>query len=94
MFRLRTLLAVLRSLAAVQSARGDEVGYLKSDKGVLGQEVLAYEPHEGDLIFCDDHNAVWGRCKSTAVWRTEARNGLRPHGRSATNGEARVHDRA
>jgi len=63
MFRLRTLLAVLASLAVVQSARADDVGFLKSerknDKGGLEQEVLAYEPREGDLIFYDDHNAVW-----------------------------------
>ena len=63
MFQQRTLLAILASLATLQSARADEVGFLKSERknanGALEQEIRAYEPCEGDLIFYDDHDVVW-----------------------------------
>lgn len=63
MLRQRTLLAILASLAAVQPARADEVGFLRSErknaKGGLEQEICAYQPREGDLVFYDDHDAVW-----------------------------------
>ncbi|MFO0864151.1 MAG: hypothetical protein U0744_05760 [Gemmataceae bacterium] len=63
MLRLRTLLAVLASLTALQTARADEVGFLKIErkfaKAAVEDEILAYEPREGDLVFYDDHHPVW-----------------------------------
>lgn len=63
MRRQRILLAILASLAAVQSVRADEVGFLKSERknaqGDAEQEVRAYEPREGDLVFYDDRDVVW-----------------------------------
>jgi hypothetical protein len=63
MFRQGALFAILASLATVQSARAEEVGFLnierKNAKGAIEQEIRAYEPLEGDLIFYDDHHVVW-----------------------------------
>jgi hypothetical protein len=63
MFRRWTLLAILSFLSVIRSASADEVGFAKCErkdsKGAPTYEVLAYEPHEGDLIFYDDHHVVW-----------------------------------
>jgi hypothetical protein len=62
MLRLRTLLALLAALAAAGAAHAD-VGFLQTDrknaKGAAERETRPYEPREGDLIFYDDHDAVW-----------------------------------
>lgn len=63
MFRQWTFLAILASLATVQSARADDVGFLKTErknaKGVIKEKIRPYEPREGDLVFYDDHHVVW-----------------------------------
>src|ERR1700735_3289091 len=44
-------------------ARGDTVGSLKIEKKTATkktvEEIVAYTPREGDLIFFDDHNWMW-----------------------------------
>jgi hypothetical protein len=44
-------------------ARGDTVGSLKIEKKTATkkavEEIVAYSPREGDLIFFDDHNWMW-----------------------------------
>ncbi len=63
MLRLWTLPAILALLAASQPASADEVGFLKSERknadGAVVQEICAYEPREGDLVFYDDDDEVW-----------------------------------
>lgn len=61
--RQRLLLTFLASFAAIQVVCADEVGFLqierKTAKGAVEQELRAYEPREGDLVFYDDDSAVW-----------------------------------